>query len=442
MSDVGLVADLVAAARRAGADAADAVYVGNVSLSVSVRNGRTDSVERAESQDVGLRAFVGQRAAIVSATSLDPSRFAALAERAVAMARVVPEDRFSGLSGERGRADADGLELADAAEPDVAALTARALEAEAAALAVPGVTQTGEASSGYGRSDIVLATSDGFAGSYARTGHSVSASALAGAGVSMQRDYDFHSTVHLADLDPASGIGRSAGERAIARMGPVKPRTGRMPVVWDPRVAASLLGHLVAAANGSAVARGTSFLKDKRGERIMRAGVHVIDDARRVRGLRSRPFDGEGVATRALSIVEDGVLCSWVLDGRSARQLGLASTGHAARGTSGPPSPSTTNLTLSPGPMSVNDLIGDIVEGLYVTEMMGSAVNGITGDYSRGAAGFMIRNGALAEPVAEITVAGNLLDMFREMVPANDLVLRRGVDSPTVRIDGLTVAGA
>ncbi len=442
MSEVGLVAELVAAARRAGADAADAVHVGNVSVSVSVRNGRVDSVERAESQDVGLRAFVGQRAAIVSATSLDPSRFAELAERAVAMARVVPEDRFAGLSGEGGRADADGFDLADAAEPDVAALTARALEAEAAALAVPGVTQTGEASSGYGRSEIALVTSDGFAGSYVRTGHSVSASALAGAGVSMQRDYDFHNTVHLADLDPGSRIGRSAGERAVARMGPVKPRTGRMPVVWDPRVAASLLGHLVAAANGSAVARGTSFLKDKRGERIMRAGVHVIDDARRVRGLRSRPFDGEGVPTRTLSIVEDGVLCNWVLDGRSARQLGLASTGHAARGTSGPPSPSTTNLTLSPGPMSAGELIEDIVEGLYVTEMMGSAVNGITGDYSRGAAGFMIRNGALAEPVAEITVAGNLLDMFREMVPANDLMLRRGVDSPTVRIDGLTVAGA
>ena len=437
-----LVAGLVAAAIRAGADAADAVHVGNVSVSVSVRNGRTDSVERAESQDVGLRAFVGQRAAIVSASSLEPSQFALLAERAVAMARVVPEDRFAGLSGLGGSADAAGLELDDATEPGVDALTARAMAAEAAALDVQGVTQSGEASAGYGRSEIVLATSDGFRGAYARTGHSVSASALAGTGVGMQRDYDYHSTVFLADLDEAELIGRRAGDRAVARLNPGKPRTGRMPVVWDPRVATSLIGHLVGAANGSSVARGTSFLKDKLGERIMRAGVQVRDDPRRVRGLRSRPFDGEAMPTRPLAIVEDGVLCSWVLDGRSARQLGLASTGHASRGTSGPPSPSVTNLVLSAGRVSVSELIGDIVEGLYVTEMMGSAVSGITGDYSRGASGFMIRNGALAEPVAELTVAGNLVQMLLDLTPADDLVLRRGVDSPTVRIDGLTVAGA
>ncbi len=442
MSDIGLVAELVAAARRAGADAADAILVGNVSLSVSVRNERVDSVERAESRDVGLRAFVGQRAAIVSASSLMPSQFAQLAERAVAMARVVPEDRFAELSSQCGSADAAGLDLEDGSEPDTSALTERALAAEAAALGVHGVTQSGEASAGYGRTDIVLVTSDGFQGAYSRTGHSVSASALAGAGTAMQRDYDFHSTVHSADLDDAAAIGRCAGERAVARMNPARPRTGRMPVVWDPRVATSLIGHLVAAVNGSAVARGTSFLKDRLGERIMRGGIGVIEDPRRVRALRSRPFDGEGLPTRALAIVEDGVLQSWVLDRRSARQLGLASTGHASRGTSGPPSPSTTNLVLSPGTMSAGELIADIAEGLYVTEMMGSAVSGITGDYSRGASGFMIRGGALAEPVAEITVAGNLLDMFREMAPANDLVLRRGVDSPTVRIDGLTVAGA
>jgi PmbA protein len=440
-----LVAELVASALKAGADAADAVFVGGVSVSVSVRNGRTDSVERAEGQDVGLRAFVGKRAAIVSASSLDPRLFRQLAERAVAMARVVPEDRFAGLSGERGafdRSALSALDLDDGVEPDVASLTTRALSAEEAALAVEGVTQSGEAAAGYGRNEIVLATSDGFVGSYARSGHSVSASALAGTGTGMQRDYDYHSTVHLSDLDEASVIGRRAGERAVARLNPMKSRTGTMPVVWDPRVAGSLIGHLVGAVNGSAVARGTSFLKDRLGERIMPRGVHVIDDPRRVRGTRSRPFDGEGVETRPLAIVEDGVLASWVLDGRSGRQLGLASTGHASRGTSGPPSPSTTNLTLSAGSVSVNDLIGDIVEGIYVTEMMGSAVSGITGDYSRGASGFMIRNGALAEPVAEITVAGNLLDMFARMVPADDLVLRRGVDSPTVRIDGLTVAGA
>ncbi len=402
---------------------------------------RAETVERAESQDVGLRAFVGQRAAIVSASSLEPSQFAALAERVVAMARALPEDRFAGLSGMSGAADGGELDLEDAAEPDVASLTERALAAEAAALAVDGVTQSGEASAGYSKSTLVLVTSDGFMGSFARTSHSVSASAVAGAGVAMQRDYDYHSAVHLADLEAATAIGRSAGERAIARLKPAKPRTGTMTVVWDPRVASSLLGHLANAVNGVSIARGTSFLKDRLGTRIMREGVNVIDDPRRVRGLRSRPFDGEGLATRRLAIVEDGVLRSWVLDGRSGRQLGMASTGHASRGTSGPPSPSTSNLTLSAGSVTVNELIGDIVEGLYVTEMMGSAVSGITGDYSRGASGFMIRDGALAEPVAELTVAGNLLGMLRELTPASDLVVRRGVDSPTVRIDGLTVAG-
>ena len=442
MSDQAeLIAALVAAARRVGADAADAVLVGNVSVSVDVRHGRAESVERAESQDVGLRAFVGQRAAIVSASSLEPSQFAALAERVVAMARALPEDRFAGLSGMSGAADGGELDLEDAAEPDVASLTERALAAEAAALAVDGVTQSGEASAGYSKSTLVLVTSDGFMGSFARTSHSVSASAVAGAGVAMQRDYDYHSAVHLADLEAATAIGRSAGERAIARLKPAKPRTGTMTVVWDPRVASSLLGHLANAVNGVSIARGTSFLKDRLGTRIMREGVDVIDDPRRVRGLRSRPFDGEGLATRRLAIVEDGVLRSWVLDGRSGRQLGMASTGHASRGTSGPPSPSTSNLTLSAGSVTVNELIGDIVEGLYVTEMMGSAVSGITGDYSRGASGFMIRDGALAEPVAELTVAGNLLGMLRELTPASDLVVRRGVDSPTVRIDGLTVAG-
>ena len=441
--DRSKLADLVAAARRAGADAADAILTGSVSLGVTVRNGRTDSVERSESRDVGLRVFVGQRAAIVSASKLDPAGFAALAERAVSMARTLPEDRFAGLSGATGEmAGADELDLLDASEPDVDALTERALAAEAAALAVHGVTQSNEASAGYGRSEVLIATSEGFVGGYGRTGHSVSASALAGTGAEMQRDYDFHSAVHLGDLEHPDAIGRSAGERAVARLRPRKPATGTMPVVWDPRVATSLVGHLVGAANGAAVGRGTSFLKDKLGERVMRPGMEIVDDPRRVRGLRSKPFDGEGTTTRRLAIVEDGVLASWVLDGRSARQLGMASTGHAARGTSGPPSPSTTNLVLSAGQMTVNELIGDIVEGIYVTEMMGSAVSGITGDYSRGASGFMIRNGALAEPVAELTVAGNLVPMLAGMVAANDLVLRRGVDAPTVRIDGLTVAGA
>ena len=436
---------LVALARGQGADAAEAVLIRGTSLGVQVRQGKTEELERSEHNDVGLRVFLGNRSAIVSATSADPAGFQQLAARAIAMARVVPEDRFSGLcdaAATGATIDAAGLDLEDTAEPDVAALAERAGRAEDAALAVAGVANSLGASAGFGRSEILLVTSRGFSGRYARTSHSVSASVLAGTGTGMQRDYDAHSVVHLHDLDDAAAIGHSAGERAVARLNPTKPKTARMPVIYDPRVSGSLLGHLSGAINGASVARGTSFLKDRMDTRILREGLHVTDDPRRARGLRSRPFDGEGVLTTPLVLVEDGMLRSWVLDGRSARQLGLSTNGHASRGPSSPPSPSTTNLSLSPGSVSPTDLMADITEGLYIIEMMGSAVSGITGDYSRGATGFMIRNGALAEPVAEITVAGNLLTMLLEMTPANDLVFRRGTDAPTIRIDGMTVAGS
>ena len=445
MSDpVGLLQELVAHARRAGADAADAILVSGTSLGVQVRQGRQEELERSEHNDIGLRVFAGTRSAIVSTTSTDPAGFERLVTQALAMARVVPEDRFAGLCerAKHGFVGADGLDLADASEPDIAALADRARAAEAAALAVEGVTNSQGGSAGFGRTEIVLATSGGFSGRYARTSHSVSASVLAGSGTSMQRDYDYHSVVHLAELDDPAEIGRHAGERAVARMNPVKPRTGRMPVVYDPRVSASLIGHLAGAINGASVARGTSFLKERMGTRILPPGIRVTDDPTRHRGLRSKPFDGEGVPTAPLVLVEDGELRSWVLDGRSGRQLGLASTGHASRGPSSPPSPSTSNLYLTGGTVTPAALIADIAEGIYVNEMMGSAINGLTGDYSRGAAGFMIRNGALAEPIAELTVAGNLLEMFAHLQPANDLVFRRGADAPTIRIDGMMIAGA
>ena len=318
----------------------------------------------------------------------------------------------------------------------------RAQRAEAAALAVSGIQNSLGGSAGFGRTEVALATSGGFSGRYARSSHSVSASVLAGSGTSMQRDYDYHSTVHLDDLDAAEAIGRRAGERAVARMDPVKPRTGRMPVVFDPRVSGSLVGHLAGALNGGSVARGTSFLKERMGTRVFPAGIRIADDPTRRRGSRSKPFDGEGVPTAPLMLVEDGEIRSWVLDGRSARQLGLASTGHASRGTSSPPSPSTTNLYLAAGTVTPVALMADIEEGVYLTEMMGSAVNGLTGDYSRGASGYMIRGGALAEPIAEFTVAGNLIEMFGSLQPADDLEFRRGTDAPTVRIETLLVAGA
>jgi PmbA protein len=442
MHHLDLLADLLAKARAAGADAADAVLVASTAISVQRRLGRTEHLERSEGRDLGLRVFVGRRAAIVSSTAVDPAGFAALAERAVAMARVVPEDPYTGLAEEATVVDSAPLDLDDPAEPDAEALIARASAAEEAALAVPGVTNSEGAEAGFARSEIALATSAGFAASYTRSSHSISATALAGTGTAMQRDYDYHSAVHLADLEDAAEIGRSAGERAVARLNPVRPRTARLPVVYDPRVAASLLGHLAGAINGAAVARGTTFLKDKLGARIFPTGIDIIDDPLRRRGLRSRAFDAEGVPTARRSLVEDGVLTTWLLDTRSARQLGLRSTGHAVRSTGGPPAPAPTNLFMRPGPLSPAALMSDIAEGLYVTELMGMGVNGVTGDYSRGAAGFMIRNGAIAEPVAEITVAGNLVEMFMHLMPADDLRFRRGTDAPTIRVEGMTMAGA
>jgi PmbA protein len=373
---------------------------------------------------------------------MDPASFKELAERAVAMARVVPEDPYAGLADTAVPPEAVALDMVDPAEPTTEQLVARAAAAEEAALAVPGITNSEGAEAGFGRSEAFLVTSAGFAGQTARTGHSVSASALAGSGTAMQRDYDYHSTIHLADLDDPAAIGRSAGERAIARLNPARPATARLPVVYDPRVAGGLLGHLAGSINGASVARGTSFLKDRMGQRVFAAGIVVHDDPRRVRGARSRVFDGEGTPTAARRLIDDGVLTSWLLDSRSARQLGLRSLGHAARGTGGPPSPSPSNLYLAAGTATPAELMADIKLGVYVTELIGMGVNGITGDYSRGAAGFMIRDGAIAEPVAEITIAGNLLEMFAHLTPANDLRFRRGTDSPTVRVDGMTMAGA
>ena len=438
---LSLVSDLIRQARAAGADEADAVLVNGTSLSVASRQGKIEHLERSEGRDLGLRVFVGKRAAIVSSTSLDPAGFASLVERAVAMAKVVPEDPYAGLAETWAPPDSIDLDMADPAEPAPDVLAARAAAAEEAAFSVHGVTNSEGAEAGYGRSEIVLVTSAGFAGYRVGTSHSISATALAGEGTGMQRDYDYHSTVYFADLDDPAKIGKSAGERAIARLNPTRPNTTKIPVVFDPRVAGSLIGHLSGAINGAGVARGTSFLKEKLGQRIFAAGINIHDDPRRVRGARSRVFDGEGTPTQARALVQDGVLTTWLLDSRSARQLGMTSTGHASRGTGGPPSPSTTNLYLAPGTVTPQALMADIKEGLYITEMIGMGVNGVTGDYSRGAAGFMIRDGALAEPVAEVTVAGNLIEMFANMVAASDLVFRRGTDSPTVRIDGMTMAG-
>jgi len=432
---------LVAAARRAGADAADAVAIRSVSLSVEVREGAVEESERAEGDDVGLRVLVGRRQAVVSTNDVkgDVSQ---LAERAVAMARVAPDDPFAGLADPNLLArDLPDLDLLDPDLPSVAALEQRAKETEAAGLAIKGVSKSGGASASAGIGGMVLVTSQGFRGAYLGSRHSLSMTAIAGEGTAMERDYDFSSVLHAADLDPAEKVGRTAGERAVARLNPRKVSTKRVPVVFDRRIAGSLIGHLVSAVAGSAVARKTSFLKDKLGERLFAPGIRVIDDPLRPRGVRSRPFDGEGVAGRRLALIDDGVLTSWLLDSATARELGFTTTGHAQRGVSSSPSPGPTNLHLEPGAQSPEQLIADIADGFYVTDLIGSGANPVTGDYSRGASGFWIENGALSYPVSEVTIAGNLIAMFGALQPANDLEFRYGTNAPSVRVEGLTVAG-
>ena len=432
---------LVAAARRAGADAADAVAERGMSLSVEVRDGTVEASERSEGDNMGLRAFVGRRQAVVSTNDLT-GNLDELAERAVAMARVAPEDKFAGLA-EPGRLakQIPDLDLLDPELPSVTQLEAMARAAEAAALAVKGVSKSGGASASAGIGGMVLVTSGGFKGSYLGSRHGVSMQAIAGEGTGMEQDYDFSSAIHAADLTAPELIGRSAGERAVRRLNPRKVTTRRVPVVFDPRIAGSLVGHLASAINGSAIARKTSFLKDRMGERLFAPGIAIVDDPLRRRGLRSHPFDGEGVAGERRALVRDGVLASWILDCATARELGLATTGHARRGVSSTPSPGASNLHLEPGAVSADALIADIADGFYVTDLIGMGANMVTGDYSRGASGFWIENGERSYPVSEMTIAGHLNEIFRNLTPANDLVFRYGTNAPTVRLEGLTVAG-
>jgi PmbA protein len=433
---------LVEAARRAGADAADAIAVRGVSQGVEVRDGRVEETERSEGDDVGLRVFVGQRQAVVSTNDISGDGIAKLAERAVAMARVAPDDKYVGLADPALHAhDFPDLDLLDRKVPTTAELEQRAIEAEAAALAVKGVSKSGGASASTGIGGMVLVTSTGFHGSYLRSSHGISTTAISGEGTGMERDYDFTSAPHGSDLDSPASVGRKAGERAVARSNPRKVETCKVPVVFDPRVAGSIVGHLVGSINGASIARKTSFLKDKLGEQLFSKDIRIIDDPLRVRGLRSQTFDAEGVKVKRTALIDEGVLTTWVLDSATARELGLVTTGHAHRGVSSSPSPGTYNLHLEPGAVTPKELISDIKQGFYVTDLIGSGVNGVTGDYSRGASGFWIENGEITYPVSEVTIAGHLLPMFKSLVAANDLEFRYGVNSPTLRIEGLTLGG-
>lgn len=435
--------DAATAAIKAGADAADALYYCDAATSVQMRLGALEDVSRSEGEEIGLRVFVGQRSASVSTSDFAPASLAELVDRAVAMARQAPEDAYAGLAPQdRLQTEAaPDLDLDDNSEADPQALRERAMACEDAGRGVAGITNSEGGSAGHHRVRIALATSHGFARAYGVTGHSCSASVLAGSGDAMQRDYDWHSAKHLGDLDDPVSVGRRAGQRAVARLDPGRLASKPMPVVFDPRVGGSLLGHLIGAIAGPSIARKTSFLLDRLGERIFPDAINVVEDPLRARGLASRPFDGEGLATHVTRIIDRGVLPAWLLDSASARQLGLAPTGHASRGVGGPPSVSTGNLHIEPGLLSRRELIADIADGVLVTELIGQGVNGVTGDYSRGASGFRIVNGEIAGPVAEFTIAGNLKDMFASLVAADDLVFRYATNVPTLRCDAMMVAG-
>lgn len=441
-----LTQKLLAAARSAGADAADTKAVRATSLSVDVRGGKLEQAERAEGTDIGLRVFVGQRTATVAASDTSQRTLEEMAERAVAMAREAPEDPFATLAEPDQLArdwDLAALELYDPApEPSPEVLLEEAARAEAAAQAVSGVSQVQSASGGYGRQEIHLATSRGFNGGYARTERGLSCVAIAGQGTGMERDYDSDSRLWQGDLRPAEEIGRRAGERAAARLQARRPATGTYPVLFDERISSSLIGHLLSAVNGQAVARGASFLRDALGSQVLPEGLSLVEDPHRPRTPGSRPFDGEGLPTARRAIVEAGILKGWTLDLATARKLGQAPTGNAARSTAASPSPSNWNVALTQGSASFEDLLRDMGTGLLVTSMIGSTINPNTGDYSRGASGFWVERGEITHPVNEITIAGNLRDMLREIVPANDARQHLSRVVPSLLVPGMTLAGA
>ena len=435
---------LVAQARAAGADAADAIYVGERSSAVQVRKGALEDVHRSEGEEMGLRVFLGSKSASVASSDLSNDTLGALVGRVLAMAGEAPEDPYAGLaSAELLMTGAlPELDNWDAIEPEPAALRERALVAETAALGVSGVTNSNGCTSTASASTIAVATSHGFSGAYRASGHSCSASVIAGEGSDMQRDFEWHSARHAEDLEDPAEIGRRAAERAVARVGNLKLSPGKLPVIFEPRVAGTLLGHLAGAIAGSAIARKSSFLLDRLGDQLFAKGITIHDDPLRQRGLRSRAFDGEGLAVRPMEIVADGVLTTWLATSADARQLGIQPTGHAVRGVSGAPSAGPSNFYIAAGQRSRTELLAAFPRAILVTELIGMGVNGVTGDYSRGAAGFLIEHGEIAGPVAEITIASNLKDMFATLEPASDLRFRRGVDSPTLLVPEMTVASA
>jgi PmbA protein len=440
-----LTGRLIDAAMAAGADTADAVAVEGTWISIDVRQGKLEQAERSEDIEVGLRVFVGKQSAIVSSSDARDDTLLRMAERAVVMAREAPADPHAGLADPSQIAtdlDTARLDLFDpSAEPDPSALEDDARRAEAAAMAVPGVTQIDSSSAAYGRQNIHMAATNGFSAGYQRSDRNISCVAISGTGTGMERDWDHDGRVHQADLRSAEEIGRIAGERAVARLGATRPKTGTYPVLFDERIASSLIGHLLGAINGTAIARGSSWLRDALGQQVLPKGMSVIEDPHRIRVSGSRLFDGEGLATRVNRIVDDGVLTGWTLDLATGRKLGLSSTANASRSAGSGPSPSVTNFALTQGTASRADLISQMGTGLLVTSMIGSTINPNTGDYSRGASGFWVENGQVTHAVNECTIAGNLRDMLLRIVPANDARAHLSRVIPSILIDAMVLAG-
>jgi PmbA protein len=440
--DLDLAAQALATLKAKGADGADVIISGSQSLSLSCRLGEIEDFERAESRDIGLRALIGQQQAFVSASGADPAMIELLADRAVAMARTAPADPFCGLAASDMLAqNTPDLDLLDEIEPTADHLQNLALKTEAIARSHAGITNSEGAGAAWGRGRTVLATSAGFAGTYETSSFSLSCAVLGGNGDAMERDYASHSTRHFEDLDSPTDIGNRAATRTLERLKPRKVKSGKAPVIFDERVSASLVGHLLNAISGTSVARGTSFLRNEMGQQILSDGVTLIDDPLRLRGLRSAAFDGEGLASEPITLVENGILKSWLLDTATAKQLSLTSNARAGRGIGSPPSPSATNVHMEAGPRSVTDMMQDIKSGLLITELIGMGVNGVTGDYSRGAAGFWIENGEIAYPVSEVTIASNLREMFKILQPAGNLNFRRGVNAPSILVPQMSLAG-
>lgn len=442
MDAEGIVSAALDYARKAGAKQADIVLIDSLSKSFACRLGKQESLGRSASTGIGLRVWVGQRQAIASTSDFSTAQLKELAEQAVAMAKASTDDPFSELAPEPLLAkDWPDLDLCDANEPSSEVMQSKVLAAEEAAMAVKGITNSEGADASYGTYRLTLATSSGFLARQQASSASLAVSVIAGEGEHMERDYDYATVRHWASLPDPESLGRQAAAYTLRRMNPRRITTAKLPVVFDPRVGRSLMGALAGSISGAAVARGTSFLKHKMGERLFAPGVRVIDDPHRQQGLSSRPFDGEGVATRRQVIIEDGILQTWLLDTRSAKQLGFTTTGHASRGLASAPSPSSSNFYMEAGSQTPHAMIADIKQGLYITEVFGMGVNTVTGDYSQGASGLWIENGELTYPVSEITIAGHLLEIFQQLTPANDLSFRYGINVPTLRVDGMTLAG-